>query len=128
MKILFISNTRLGDAILSSCILNAMHQRYPTARFTIAVGPVAAQAFEGIPNLDRLIIIKKEKYNLHWLKLWWQIFFNFWDVIIDCRGSAIGWLLFGKKRFCKYDPSRSEERRVGKECTATCRSRWSPYH
>ena len=24
--------------------------------------------------------------------------------------------------------NRSEERRVGKECTATCRSRWSPYH
>ena len=25
-------------------------------------------------------------------------------------------------------PVRSEERRVGKECTMTCRSRWSPYH
>src|SRR3546814_11643196 len=25
-------------------------------------------------------------------------------------------------------PSRSEERRVGKECGSTCRSRWSPYH
>ena len=24
--------------------------------------------------------------------------------------------------------SRSEERRVGKECAITCRSRWSPYH
>ena len=24
--------------------------------------------------------------------------------------------------------TRSEERRVGKECTMTCRSRWSPYH
>ena len=23
---------------------------------------------------------------------------------------------------------RSEERRVGKECQSTCRSRWSPYH
>ena len=23
---------------------------------------------------------------------------------------------------------RSEERRVGKECVTTCRSRWSPYH
>ena len=23
---------------------------------------------------------------------------------------------------------RSEERRVGKECCALCRSRWSPYH
>src|SRR3546814_11022305 len=30
-----------------------------------------------------------------------------------CRHSAI---------------SRSEERRVGKECVSTCRSRWSPYH
>ena len=24
--------------------------------------------------------------------------------------------------------ARSEERRVGKECVSTCRSRWSPYH
>src|SRR3546814_15846872 len=26
------------------------------------------------------------------------------------------------------DGFRSEERRVGKECVSTCRSRWSPYH
>src|SRR3546814_18436366 len=26
------------------------------------------------------------------------------------------------------DDLRSEERRVGKECVSTCRSRWSPYH
>src|SRR3546814_14006082 len=30
--------------------------------------------------------------------------------------------------FCRKDPYRSEERRVGKECVSTCRSRWSPYH
>src|SRR3546814_18582580 len=27
-----------------------------------------------------------------------------------------------------YFSSRSEERRVGKECVSTCRSRWSPFH
>src|SRR3546814_15604277 len=27
---------------------------------------------------------------------------------------------------CRYP--RSEERRVGKECVSTCRSRWPPYH
>src|SRR3546814_18951346 len=27
-----------------------------------------------------------------------------------------------------YEMGRSEERRVGKECVSTCRSRWSPYH
>src|SRR3546814_6092567 len=37
------------------------------------------------------------------------------------------------RMFDKANPSgpemtRSEERRVGKECVSTCRSRWSPYH
>src|SRR3546814_7618778 len=27
-----------------------------------------------------------------------------------------------------HEKKRSEERRVGKECVSTCRSRWSPYH
>src|SRR3546814_4749593 len=27
-----------------------------------------------------------------------------------------------------WTDERSEERRVGKECVSTCRSRWSPYH
>ena len=31
-------------------------------------------------------------------------------------------------RQIKAEKSRSEERRVGKECVSTCRSRWSPYH
>src|SRR3546814_4052195 len=31
----------------------------------------------------------------------------------------------GRKTF---QPSRAEERRVGKECVSTCRSRWSPNH
>src|SRR3546814_5608137 len=29
---------------------------------------------------------------------------------------------------CLRTSDRSEERRVGKECVSTCRSRWSPYH
>src|SRR3546814_14988722 len=32
-----------------------------------------------------------------------------------------------KKTFYRFK-WRSEERRVGKECVSTCRSRWSPYH
>src|SRR3546814_11399635 len=37
------------------------------------------------------------------------------ELAIDSAGRVSG---------CK----RSEERRVGKECVSTCRSRWSPYH
>src|SRR3546814_17531697 len=40
------------------------------------------------------------------------------------EGRFLSWL---QRR---YDPGleRSAERRVGKECVSTCRSRWSPYH
>src|SRR3546814_20905008 len=34
-------------------------------------------------------------------------------------------LVFGLRQTSRL---RSEERRVGKECVSTCRSRWSPYH
>src|SRR3546814_16719566 len=36
---------------------------------------------------------------------------------IACMLAGFGWAA-----------ARSEERRVGKECVSTCRSRWSPYH
>ena len=40
------------------------------------------------------------------------------------RGETIG--LMGRNGMGKS--TRSEERRVGKECSSSCRSRWSPYH
>src|SRR3546814_18262861 len=37
-------------------------------------------------------------------------------------------LCFQVAELLRIDDVRSEERRVGKECVSTCRSRWSPYH
>src|SRR3546814_18349746 len=34
----------------------------------------------------------------------------------------------GLQKSALLELGRSEERRVGKECVSTCRSRWSPYH
>jgi hypothetical protein len=38
------------------------------------------------------------------------------------------YLLYCDGGDCHLSKDRSEERRVGKECTCQCRSRWSPYH
>src|SRR3546814_16141466 len=43
------------------------------------------------------------------------------------RRSVVGLVLMSAQAFL-YNAIRSEERRVGKECVSTCRSRWSPYH
>ncbi len=112
MHILFISHNRLGDAVLSSCILNQLHQQYPKARFTIAAGPIAAAIFETVPNLERLIIVKKLPRSRHWLKLWATCLFHRWDIIVDCRGSGISWLLWTKQRFYKYPPNTKHIHRL----------------
>src|SRR3546814_4538339 len=38
------------------------------------------------------------------------------------------WNLWDDRPAWREATVRSEERRVGKECVSTCRSRWSPYH
>ena len=46
------------------------------------------------------------------------------------RGEGLGYVLMASVVGAISAPLflRSEERRVGKECTSWCRSRWSPYH
>src|SRR3546814_17916143 len=53
-----------------------------------------------------------------------------WAYVVDDRASgaatpALAWYRFTPDR-SGIHPQRSEERRVGKECVSTCRSRWSP--
>src|SRR3546814_14352166 len=43
-------------------------------------------------------------------------------------GAPWGWLSLGAPLVMAFLLMSSEERRVGKECFSTCRSRWSPYH
>src|SRR3546814_13258268 len=53
------------------------------------------------------------------------------DSPIRCRAALEGSHLESRCdpiSFALLEALRSEERRVGKECVSTCRSRWSPYH
>src|SRR3546814_9109131 len=46
-------------------------------------------------------------------------------LVFEERGDW-AWVQAGRDNYVGY--VRSDERRVGKECVRTCRSRWSPYH
>ena len=51
------------------------------------------------------------------------------EIEIDVKEGAKADIKSGKNIFKMVGiAARSEERRVGKECTSWCRSRWSPYH
>src|SRR3546814_15311495 len=61
-------------------------------------------------------------------ELWWPTRTDFHRAV-DAAPNALQELLAraGKSTTMLVQAERSEERRVGKECVSTCRSRWAPY-
>ncbi|MGY6769390.1 glycosyltransferase family 9 protein [Komagataeibacter sp. NFXK3] len=93
MHILFITSTRLGDAILSTGLLDTLLRRYPEADFTIACGPVAAGLFAHMPRRVRTIEMVKRPRNMHWVDLWRQCRGRKWDLCVDLRSSVVSYFL-----------------------------------
>ena len=99
MNILFITSSRIGDAVLSTGLLDYMARQYPDAKVTIACGPLAVSLFEGYPRLERIIPLKKQKYNRHWVDLWAQVAGTRWDMVVDLRNSVVSRLVRARQRF-----------------------------
>ncbi|MFZ5719639.1 MAG: glycosyltransferase family 9 protein [Pseudomonadota bacterium] len=96
--ILFITATRIGDAVLSSGLIKRLSDEIPNARFTIVAGPAAAPLFADVPNLARVIVLEKSKSGGHWIDLWRQVRGTKWGLIVDLRGSGISRFLTTKRR------------------------------
>ena len=96
--ILFITATRIGDAVLSSGLIRMLADQVPNARFTIVAGPLAAPLFAHVPGLDRVIVMEKSKGKGHWFKLWNQVRHKKWGLIVDLRGSGTALFLRRDKR------------------------------
>ncbi len=98
MKILFITSNRIGDAVLSTGLLNQLIQQHPESQVTLACGPDAAPLFSQTPNVVKIIAFAKAKRRGHWYRLWKQVAGTRWDLVVDLRASAIAWTLSAKRR------------------------------
>jgi heptosyltransferase-3 len=98
MRILFITATRIGDAVLSTGLLDHLLRAHPAARFTVACGPVAEGVFARMPRRDATLIVAKRRFDLHWLELWRRTAGTLWDLVVDLRGSALPFLLPARRR------------------------------
>lgn len=116
MNILFITSTYLGDAVLSTGLLNEIIKAHPKASLTVACGTVPAPLLQTVPNLKKCLLIEKKKFSLHWIKLWCQVVFTKWDLVVDLRGTGISYFLWAKtKRIWR---SSKTETLKGKQITA----------
>ncbi len=99
MKILFITSTRIGDAVLTTGLLESLLKQFPGASVTIACGPLPAPLFTRVPGLSEIIVLTKKTYSRHWMDLWRRCHHHSWDIIVDLRGSIISYFLKAKKRY-----------------------------
>ena len=107
---LFITSTRLGDAVLSSGVLADCLERLPGARVTVAAGPVAAPLFRNLPGLERLHVLTKRPDGAHWLGLWARTVVRPWHLVVDLRGSALAYLVLASERLVLGKGRRREHR------------------
>ena len=98
MNILFIGPTRIGDTILASSIINFLIDQNNQSKFTIVTSSFSKGLYEKMPNLERIIVINKKKYGLHWLNVWRSCIIKKWDLVVDLRSSITAYLLFTKSR------------------------------
>jgi len=97
-RVLFITSTRIGDAVINSGLLQYLIETRPDAHFTIACGPLAAPLFKAVPRLDEIIVMAKKKRGGHWIDLWKQTVGKRWDLVVDIRCSATGYFLNAGER------------------------------
>ncbi len=99
MKLLFITSSRIGDAVLSTGLLRHIIAAHPDARVTVACGPLAQGLFAGVPGLERVIPLKKKSFNRHWWELWRMVAPVRWDMAVDLRNSAVSRLIRARQKF-----------------------------
>lgn len=112
MKILFITSTRIGDAVLSTGLLHHIVETYPQAQITLVCGPLPSSLLQGVPNLEEMIVLKKEKRHGHWFKLWKQVIGTKWDMVIDLRNSFVSRAIRAKKRYIFGSHINKEKHKV----------------
>src|SRR3546814_12332597 len=95
-----ISIMRFGRYVSATLVFAAACGAHPTYA---AEGTIA-----GLPNIEDMVVTSDQS---------WVIASS---MVVGTQPQGALYLIDAK--------TRSEERRVGKECVSTCRSRWSPYH
>ena len=113
MKILFIGNTRLGDAILSTSLLNYFNN--DSTEITVVCSPLSKEIYDSFSSVKKLIVVTKKKRGRHWLDVYFTLEGRVWDLVIDLRNTIISRIV-RKKKVIRYKVHSSEEHRVEALC------------
>jgi heptosyltransferase-2 len=89
-KILFITLSNIGDAILTLPVLDALIENFPESKIDVMAGPRPKEIFENNPRIDKVIVYDKRSKLKEKIRLFWQLRAEKIDLVVDLRNSFFG--------------------------------------
>lgn len=90
-RILLVSLSNIGDAVLTTPCLQALHQKYPAALIDMVGDPRSQMIFSACPYLGRMMVLDKKSGWRGRLSLVMQLRQQHYDLAVDLRSD---WLLY----------------------------------
>lgn len=103
MKILFITLSNIGDAIMTTPVFCFLHKKYPDAKFDIVCDKKNHEVFKYFPNVDSIILKNKKKGLIDSLKFICTLRKKKYDIAIDLRTDILLYLIRSKEKFFKIN-------------------------
>lgn len=101
-KILFISLSNVGDAIMTTPVLQALHNIYKDATIDIVADQRSSEIFFYCPFRGDIIIKNKKSFLRGVPELLGKLRARKYDLIVDLRTDGLAYLLHGRKKLTKW--------------------------
>jgi len=112
-KILFISLSNIGDAIMTTPVLMALHECYPEAVVDIVGDLRSSEIFKYCPFRGEIFNKQKNRFLRGVPTLLKTLWFQSYDLIVDIRTDGLAYLLPARKRYTKFN------RKLNRKTTST---------
>jgi len=100
--ILFITLSNIGDAVMTTAVLERLHQLYPRAAIDIVADRRSSELFSHCPYRGRIVHKEKPGGWRRTLELIKTLRRCRYDLIVDLRTDGLAWLLKGRRRLTKW--------------------------
>ena len=101
-RVLFITLSNIGDLVMTTPALVALHEAFPDARFDIVADPRSSELLSRCPFLGELVHRVKQQGKLGMLKLVRELRAQRYEAIVDLRTDFLPWLLRGRQRSARW--------------------------
>lgn len=95
-KILVIGLSNIGDAVLTTPVIQALRENFPRAHLAVLAGPRAFSVFKSDPRIDAKIVYDKSICWKNKLSLLNRLRQDRYDLVVDLRSSAFSIILGAK--------------------------------